>query len=77
MGEARNPNKFFTGKPEGKRPPGRLRRRYEDNIKMDIKGIGSKDVDWINLTQYRKPVAGSCENDNGSSDSTKFREIIE
>jgi hypothetical protein len=40
-------------KPEGKRPLGRPRRRWEDNIKMDLGKIGFGDVDWIHLAQHR------------------------
>ena len=41
------------GKPEGKRPLGRLRRRWEDNIKMDLQELGCGVVDWIELAQDR------------------------
>jgi hypothetical protein len=40
-------------KPEGRRPPGRLRRRWEDNIKMDLKEMGWWDMDWIDVAQDR------------------------
>jgi hypothetical protein len=40
-------------KPEGKRPLGRRRRRWEDNIKMDIQEVGCGGMDWIELTQDR------------------------
>jgi hypothetical protein len=40
-----------VGKPEGKRPPGRPRRRWEDNIRMDLREIGWGDMDWIDLAQ--------------------------
>ena len=39
------------GKPEGKRPLGRPRRRWEDNIKMDLREVGCDTRDWIDLTQ--------------------------
>jgi hypothetical protein len=39
MGEERNVYKVLMGKPEGKRPPGRLRRRWEDGIRMDLRNI--------------------------------------
>jgi hypothetical protein len=42
-----------VGKPEGKRPLGRPRQRWEDNIKMDLGGVGSSDVDWICLAKDR------------------------
>ena len=41
------------GKREGKRPLGRPRRRWEDNIKMDIKEVGCGGMDWIELAQDR------------------------
>jgi hypothetical protein len=40
-----------VGKPEGKRPLGRPRRRWVDNIKMDLRGIGWDGMDWIDLAQ--------------------------
>jgi hypothetical protein len=42
-----------VGKPEGKRPLGRTRRRWEDNIRMDLREIGWGGVDWIDLAQDR------------------------
>ena len=41
------------GKPEGKRPLGRPRRRWEDNIKMDLREVGCDPRDWIALTEDR------------------------
>ena len=46
-------HKVLVGKPERKRPLGRPRRRWEDNIKMDLKEIGWEDVDWIDVAQDR------------------------
>jgi hypothetical protein len=43
----------FTSRPEGRRPLGRPWRRWEDNIKMDLKEIGFGDVDWIHWAQDR------------------------
>jgi hypothetical protein len=43
----------LAGKPEGKRPLGRPRRRWEDNIKMDLQEVCCWDVDWIELAQDR------------------------
>jgi hypothetical protein len=40
MGEKRGANRILVGRPEGKRPLGRLRRRWEDNIKMDLQEVG-------------------------------------
>jgi hypothetical protein len=50
----RNAYRILVGKPEGKRPLGRIRRRWEeDNIKMDLREIGWGGMDWINLAQDR------------------------
>jgi len=43
----------LVGKPEGKRPLGRPRRRWDDNIKMDLQEVGCGDMDWIELAQNR------------------------
>jgi hypothetical protein len=53
MGEKRNVYKLLVGKPEGKRPLGRSRRRWMDNIKMDLLEIEVCVVDWIGLAQGR------------------------
>jgi hypothetical protein len=53
MGEERKLYKVLVGKPDGKRPLGRPRRRWEDGIRMDLGGIGVGGVDWIRLAQDR------------------------
>jgi hypothetical protein len=53
MGEMRNPNRILVGKPEGKRLFRRLRHRYEDNMRKDLKDIGWEGVDWMHLAQDR------------------------
>jgi hypothetical protein len=53
MGEKRNAYRLLVGKPEGKRPLGRPRRRWMDNIRMDLGEVGCGDVDWIVLAQDR------------------------
>jgi hypothetical protein len=53
MGEKRNAYRLLVGTPEGKRPLGRPRRRWMDNIKMDLLEIGWCGVDWIGLAQNR------------------------
>jgi hypothetical protein len=53
MGEKRNAYRLLVGKPEGKRPLGRPRRWWEDNIRMGLGDVGWGDVDWIGLAQDR------------------------
>jgi hypothetical protein len=53
MGEERKVYKVLVGKPEGKRPLGRPRRRWEDEIRMDLRETGLGCVDWIRLSQDR------------------------
>jgi hypothetical protein len=53
MGEKRNLCRLLVGKPKGKRPLGRLKCRWIDNIKMDLIEIGVSVVDWIGLAQDR------------------------
>jgi hypothetical protein len=53
IGEKRNVYRLLVGKPEGKRPLGRPRRRWLDNIKMNLLEIGVNVVDWIGLAQDR------------------------
>jgi hypothetical protein len=53
MGEERKLYKVLVGKPEGKRPLGSPRRRWEDGNRMDLREIGLGCVDWIRLAQDR------------------------
>jgi hypothetical protein len=53
MRERRNAYRLLVGKPEGRRPLGRPRHRWLDNIRMDLKEVGWGDVDWIGLAQDR------------------------
>ena len=53
MGDTTGIFRVLVGKPEGKRPLGRPRRRWEDNIKMDIQEVGCVGMDWISLAQDR------------------------
>ena len=53
MVEERGVYKVLVGKPEGKRPLGRPRRRCEDNIRMDLQEVGCGYMDWIGLAQGR------------------------
>jgi hypothetical protein len=53
VGEVRGVYNILVGRPEGRRPLGRPRRRWEDNIRMDLREIGFGDADWIHLAQDR------------------------
>jgi len=61
MGWRRGVYRFLVGKREGKRPLGRPRLRWEDNIKMDLQDVGCGGMDWIELAQIIGQVLGSCE----------------
>jgi hypothetical protein len=65
MGEGRGVDRVLVGKPEGKRPLGRPRRRWEDNIKMDLQEVGGSWGDWMELAQDRDrwlAVVGTVRN---------------
>jgi hypothetical protein len=53
MGEDREVHRVLVWKPEGKRQLGRPRRKWEDNIKMDLQEVGGIRGDWMELAQYR------------------------
>ena len=54
MEQSRNTYRVLMGKPEGKRPLGRPRRRWEDNIKMDLREVGCYPGDWIAVAEVRE-----------------------
>jgi hypothetical protein len=58
-GGRRGAYRVLVGKPEEKRPLGRPRRRWEDNIKMDLQEVGCAVMDWIEVAQGQ--VAGICD----------------
>ena len=65
MGEDRGVHRVLVGKPEGNRPLGRPRRRWEDNIKMDLQEVGRGRGDWMELAQDRdgwRALVGTVRN---------------
>jgi hypothetical protein len=74
-GGERGVYRVLVGKPEVKRPLGRPRRRWEDNIRMDLLEVGCGGMNWIGLDQDK--VAGTCGCDNDPSGSVKCREFLE
>ena len=67
MEEGRGVHKVLVGKPEGKRPLGTPRRRWEDNIEVDLREVGGGCGDWMEMAQDR----GTCEYGNELSGSIK------
>ena len=53
MGESTGAHRVLVGEPERKRPLGRPRHRWENNIKMDLQEMGYEDMDWIDVAQDR------------------------
>jgi hypothetical protein len=53
MGEGRSAYRILVGRPEGRIPLGRPRRRWEDHIRMDLQEVGWKGMDWIDMAQDR------------------------
>jgi hypothetical protein len=77
MGEKMNAYRIVVGNPEGKRPLGRLRRRWVDNIKMDLREISWDGMDWVDLAQDRDQWRALFEYGNESSGSIKCWEVLE
>jgi hypothetical protein len=76
MSEKRNAYRILLGKPEGKRPLGRQRRRWVNNIKIDLREIdwdGMAGSIWLRMGT----VEGSCEHGNEPSGSKKCWEVLE
>ena len=59
------------GKPEGKRPLGRPRRRWEDNIRMDLREVGCDPGEWIDLADDKGPMSSLCKGGNEPPGSLK------
>ena len=76
MGERRGVYRVLVGKLEAKRPLGRPRRRWVDNIRMDLQDVGCGYMDWIWLAQDRQ-VADACECGNEPSGSVKWGEFLD
>jgi hypothetical protein len=64
LGEERKVYKVLVGKPEGKRPLGRPRRRWEDGVRMDFREIGLGECGLDSTGSGQGPVAGCCEYSN-------------
>ena len=75
MGEDRGLHRVLVGKPEGKRPWGRTRRRWEDNNMTDIQEVGGGHGDWMELPQDRdgcRALVGTVRNFSGSIHAGNF-----
>jgi len=77
MRENRGVYSVLVGKPEGKRPLGRSRRRWEDNNKVDLQEVGCGGMDWIDLTEGRDMWGGACKRGNVPSGSIKCGEFLD
>jgi hypothetical protein len=75
MRDMRNANNIPDGKPEGKRPLGRPKRRWEDNIRMNLREIGWREVDWILVAQDRDQSQAVVNTVVNFSRSTKGWEL--
>jgi hypothetical protein len=67
---------ILVEKPEKKKPLGRLKHRWEDNIKMDLKEIGWVNMDWIYLVQDRGQMVGCCAHGNECIGSVVYGEFL-
>jgi len=77
MGEGRGVYRVLVGKPEGKRPLGRPRLRWEDNIEMDLQEVGYVGHGLDRYGSGWGPVAGTCKCGNGPSGSIKCGEFLD
>ena len=75
VGEGIGVHGVLVGKPEGKRPLGRPRHKWEDNIKMDLQEVGGSCGDWIELAQDRdrwRALVNNGEEPSGSKNAGNF-----
>jgi hypothetical protein len=77
MSNGRGVYRFLVGKPEGRRPLGRRKHRWEDSIKLDLQEVGCGGMDWIELAQHGDKVAGTCDCGNEPSVSVKCGELFD
>jgi hypothetical protein len=70
MGDKGNSYRLLVGKPDGRRPLGRPRRRWVDNIRMDLVEVGWGDVDWIGLAQNRDRWRAEAKKNNVSGEQS-------
>ena len=77
MEEGRGVHRVLVGKPEGKRPLERPRRRWEDNIRMDLQEVGLVYENWIGLAEEKGQVSGACECGEEPSGSIKRGEFLD
>jgi len=76
MGEERGAYRSLVGRREGKRPLGRPRRRWVDNIRMDLQEVGYGYMDWVGLAEDRQ-LADACECGHEPSGSVKCGEFLD
>jgi hypothetical protein len=76
MGKRRGAYRVLLGKPEGKRPLGRRRPRWEDNIQMSLQKIGWV-LDWIHLAKDKGQVSASCKQVNKLSRYIEFGQFLD
>ena len=77
MEQSRNAYRVLVGKPEGKRPLGRPRGRWENNIKMDLREVSCDLGDWIGLAEDRdQSMVGLCKGGNESPGSLKANYLV-
>jgi hypothetical protein len=77
VAESRGLCRVFVGNPEGKIPLGRIRRRWDNNITVDLPEVISWGMDWIDLAQDTEKVASCCECGNEPSGFIKYREFLD